>query len=209
MDQFIFFEDIHEFAVQVCRTWGVPVPDFGTLRIEHCVRSPTVPKLGGWINLVLFRWSNKLENSTYDIDTGDESASNGYDTGMYAGTIFHDVLCLVLPNENFIKIKLSIISTRKIMERIKIENFWSRNYKWFYEIVFPRELHWKNMLLIIRMNIIMKYIHYHYRYDIWLQWLESNYWPIWSFSAIFNVYNISHIVFKFPCKYINCIISYD
>ena len=30
MDQFIFFEDIHEFAVQVCRTWGVPVPDFGT-----------------------------------------------------------------------------------------------------------------------------------------------------------------------------------
>ena len=30
MDQFIFFEDIHEFAVQLCRTWGVPVPDFGT-----------------------------------------------------------------------------------------------------------------------------------------------------------------------------------
>ena len=30
MDQFIFFEDIHEFAVQLCSTWGVPVPDFGT-----------------------------------------------------------------------------------------------------------------------------------------------------------------------------------
>ena len=37
MDQFIFFEDIHEFAVQVCRTWGVPVPDFGTIKIVHCV----------------------------------------------------------------------------------------------------------------------------------------------------------------------------
>ena len=56
------------------------------------------------------------------------------------------------------------------------------------------------------MNIIMKSIHCHYQYDIWLKWFEWNYWPVRSFSAIFNVYNISHIVFKFPCKFINCII---
>ena len=29
MDQFIFFEDIHEFVTQICRIWGVPVPDYG------------------------------------------------------------------------------------------------------------------------------------------------------------------------------------
>ena len=31
MDQFIFFEDIHEFVMQICRIWGVPIPDYGKL----------------------------------------------------------------------------------------------------------------------------------------------------------------------------------
>ena len=31
MDQFIFFENIHEFVTQICRIWGVPIPDYGKL----------------------------------------------------------------------------------------------------------------------------------------------------------------------------------
>ena len=40
MDQFIFFEDIHEFVMQICRIWGVPIPDYGKLlecKVVECL----------------------------------------------------------------------------------------------------------------------------------------------------------------------------
>ena len=41
MDQFIFFEDIHEFVMQICRIWGVPIPDYGKL-VENSLLSHVI-----------------------------------------------------------------------------------------------------------------------------------------------------------------------
>ena len=42
MDQFIFFEDIHEFVMQICRIWGVPIPDYGKVHRVNCLKFDSV-----------------------------------------------------------------------------------------------------------------------------------------------------------------------
>ena len=49
MDQFIFFEDIHEFVMQICRIWGVPIPDYG-----KPLENSTVFTCGLYLSHVIF-----------------------------------------------------------------------------------------------------------------------------------------------------------
>ena len=60
MDQFIFFEDIHEFVTQICRIWGVPVPDYGNNFIFVTYIKGSSSSWGTQLKKICHSWKEKV-----------------------------------------------------------------------------------------------------------------------------------------------------